>query len=171
MASFEDHLLVVVSAAADVHTAMALAEQHGLTDRIEIRTAVSDEALAALYRGSDALVFPSLWEGFGLPVLEALMTGTKVVYYRAAASVSEICHGGQFAVENSADAKEFGHQMALAIDSPFVCPTDLTQFRWESAASNVEALIRQIHQPSNAPKQDVSFPRENANRRTLPWLG
>lgn len=153
MISFQDHLLVVVSAASDVPTAMALAEQYGLGDRIRIRTAVSDEALAALYRGSDALVFPSLWEGFGLPVLEALMTGTKVVYYSSAASVSEICQGGQFAVENSADAKEFGSQMALAIDSPFTCSTDLTQFRWESAASNVEALIRQIQQSSNVPKQ------------------
>jgi glycosyltransferase involved in cell wall biosynthesis len=153
MASFNDHLLIVVSAATDVAAAMALAEQYGLTDRVKIQTAVSDEALAALYRGSDALVFPSLWEGFGLPVLEALMTGTKVVYYSAAASVSEICHGGQFAVENSSDAREFGSQMALAIDSPFTCPTDLTQFRWESAASNVEALIRQIQQPSSVPSQ------------------
>jgi glycosyltransferase involved in cell wall biosynthesis len=144
MTSFHDHLLVVVSAPADVATARALGEQNGIIDRLKIRTAVSDAALAALYRGSDALLFPSLWEGFGLPVLEALMTGTKVVYYAAAASVSEICRGGQFAVEDPADAAEFRSQMALAIDSPFTCATDLTQFRWERIASDVETVIRHV---------------------------
>jgi len=158
MASFHDHLLVVVSAPSDVATARALAEQYRLTDRLKIQTAVSDEALAALYRGSEALVFPSLWEGFGLPVLEALMTGTKVVYYSAAASVSEICQKGQFAVENSTDAREFRDQMALAIDTPFSCPTDLTRFRWETAAASVEALIRQIQPPADVPNHVSDSP-------------
>jgi glycosyltransferase involved in cell wall biosynthesis len=150
MASFPDHLLVVVS--EDVAAAGALAEQYGVIDRLKIRTAVSDEALAALYRGSDALVFPSRWEGFGLPVLEALMTCTKVVYCRAAASVSEICQSGQFSVEDAGDAGEFRSQMALAIDSPFTCLTDLTQFRWETVASRVESLIRHVNRQAAVPK-------------------
>jgi glycosyltransferase involved in cell wall biosynthesis len=40
---------------------------------------VDDEALAALYSGADALVFPSSYEGFGIPVLEARACGTRVV--------------------------------------------------------------------------------------------
>jgi len=40
---------------------------------------VSNEELAALYRGATLLGFPSLYEGFGLPVLEALAAGTPVV--------------------------------------------------------------------------------------------
>ena len=158
MASFRDHLLVVVS--KDVTAARVLAERYGFVDRLTIRTAVSDAALAALYRGSDALVFPSRWEGFGLPVLEAMMTRTKVVYCSAAASVSEICGGGQFVVEDAADAGEFRIQMALAIDSPFTCQTDLTQFRWDSVASRVESLIRHVERQLSLPKQI----RVNGNR-------
>lgn len=40
---------------------------------------VSDEHLRALYEGSTALVFPSLYEGFGLPALEAMSVGTPVI--------------------------------------------------------------------------------------------
>lgn len=40
---------------------------------------VSDEELQSLYKGAIAFVFPSQYEGFGLPILEAIRNGTKVV--------------------------------------------------------------------------------------------
>jgi glycosyltransferase involved in cell wall biosynthesis len=43
------------------------------------------EDLAALYRRADLFLFPSLYEGFGLPVLEAMAAGTPVIAARAAA--------------------------------------------------------------------------------------
>jgi len=46
---------------------------------------VSDDELAALYRGAIALVIPSREEGFGLPALEAMRCGTAVITSRAAA--------------------------------------------------------------------------------------
>lgn len=48
-------------------------------DRIHYLEYVDDSALPALYAGAELFVFPSLYEGFGLPPLEAMMYGTPVV--------------------------------------------------------------------------------------------
>ncbi len=52
-------------------------------DRLYIVSDVSDEDLIWLYRSSDFLFFPSLYEGFGMPVIEAMSCGTPVVLPRA----------------------------------------------------------------------------------------
>jgi glycosyltransferase involved in cell wall biosynthesis len=50
-----------------------------LTGRVHLVGHVEDEELPALYSAARALVFPSLYEGFGLPALEAMASGTPVI--------------------------------------------------------------------------------------------
>ena len=57
----------------------ALVAELGLQQRVEFRRYVPYAELPDLYRGALALVYPSLWEGFGLPVLEAMACGTPVI--------------------------------------------------------------------------------------------
>lgn len=51
----------------------------GLEDRVKFLGRVDDEKLPALYSGAIALTFPSLFEGFGLPILEAQACGCPVI--------------------------------------------------------------------------------------------
>jgi glycosyltransferase involved in cell wall biosynthesis len=51
----------------------------GIKDQVDLLGFVSDAQLIDLYHASDAVVFPSLYEGFGLPVLESMACGVPVV--------------------------------------------------------------------------------------------
>jgi glycosyltransferase involved in cell wall biosynthesis len=58
---------------------VALVDALGLKQRVCFRSYVPAADLPRLYRGALAFVYPSLWEGFGLPVLEAMACGTPVI--------------------------------------------------------------------------------------------
>lgn len=57
----------------------SLAERLGVADRLVFAGRVPECDLPSYYRGAIALVFPSLYEGFGLPVIEAMACGTPVL--------------------------------------------------------------------------------------------
>ncbi|MEY8785915.1 glycosyltransferase family 4 protein [Citrobacter freundii] len=53
--------------------------QYGISERVNFLGFVSESDLPSLYKGSLGLVFPSLYEGFGLPVVEAMACGVPVL--------------------------------------------------------------------------------------------
>jgi len=54
-------------------------EASSVRDRVHILGAVPDNDLVALYSGATVFAYPSLYEGFGLPVLEAMAAGVPVL--------------------------------------------------------------------------------------------
>src|SRR5204863_9269984 len=76
----------VVPAARLVHAGQGLSSEHialtrslGLSDHVTVLSSLDDRLLAALYRRAAVVALPSDREGFGLPVIEALRSGTAVV--------------------------------------------------------------------------------------------
>ena len=63
----------------------AMVRELGLQQRVEFRSYVPYVELPDLYRRALAFLYPSLWEGFGLPILEAMACGTPVLAFRCSA--------------------------------------------------------------------------------------
>ena len=75
---------------------------------------VADAELPALYRGASAFVFPSLYEGFGLPVLEAMACGTAAVV-SSDASLDEASGDAAFRADPN-DPAALAEAVAQALD-------------------------------------------------------
>jgi glycosyltransferase involved in cell wall biosynthesis len=122
--------------------------------RVRFTGAVDDTALRREIAGADALVFPSLYEGFGLPALEAMATGCPVLASTAGALV-EACGG--------AAAAHFDPRDADAMARSFVVHSRLSaderrrlveggrvharRFGWDATADATAAVIeRTLHQ-------------------------
>jgi glycosyltransferase involved in cell wall biosynthesis len=58
-----------------------------IQDRVVLMTGVDDQKLCQLYNEAEALIYPSLYEGFGIPLLEAMACGCPVIASRIPSSV------------------------------------------------------------------------------------
>lgn len=97
----------------------ALSEQVtrlGLTSAVQVIRSVPPEDMAALYTAADVLLFPSLYEGFGYPVVEAGLCGTPVVCSDCG-SLTEVGRNATV-LPLSDGAGAFSHALQAAIFSP-----------------------------------------------------
>jgi glycosyltransferase involved in cell wall biosynthesis len=107
---------------------------------------VSDGELAALYRGARMLVFPSLYEGFGIPVLEAMASGTPVVTSRGGAT-EEVAGGAAVLVDPldvDSIAAGVGEADARRDELRAAGLERARAYSWDGVADTVEAVWREL---------------------------
>jgi glycosyltransferase involved in cell wall biosynthesis len=110
---------------------------------------VSDSDLTALYSGAEAFVFPSHYEGFGFPPVEAMACGTPVIT-SSGGSLAEICGNGAVVL------KEFDKGLwadtimkvltdkSLRQDLAEKGPKQAAKYRWEDTARNTMEIYRAV---------------------------
>jgi glycosyltransferase involved in cell wall biosynthesis len=119
---------------------------------VELTGYVSDARLDALIRGADVLVHPSLYEGFGLVVLEAMVRGTPVIAARATALPET---GGDAAMyfEPAADggAGDLRVKLGALLRDPSARDRQVqlgrewaANFSWERTARETAAVYREL---------------------------
>ena len=118
-------------------------------DRLRLVGRVGAADLAALYRGADLFCFPSIHEGFGLPVLEAMAQGTPVLCSRAA-SLPEVA-GGAARFVDGAGAEAWAAAAvdlladAAALEALAVAgPARAQGFTWAACAAATGAALREV---------------------------
>ncbi len=152
-------LLIIGSDISKYATLRRAIHTHDLHKYVRFLGFVSDETLAALYRLAAVFVFPSLYEGFGFPPLEAMASGTPVVASNLS-SLPEVLGDAALLVDPyDANAIADAIRRVLLDDS---LRRDLSarglkkvqDYSWEEAARRVRQIYDEVASQANPVKQD-----------------
>jgi len=107
------------------------------------------EDLPPLYGAAEALVFPSLYEGFGFPVAEAMACGCPVITSNVS-SLPEVAGGAALLVD-PASVDEITAAMRRILEEPALRErlkndglTQAARFTWERSAAEVLDILRKV---------------------------
>jgi alpha-1,3-rhamnosyl/mannosyltransferase len=122
---------------------------HGLEKRIYFANYVDEETLACLYSGACAFVYPSIYEGFGLPVLEAMACGCPVVCSNVS-SLPEVAGDAALYITPH-DDDELAHKLDKIIEDSSIKENLVErgklraqQFSWQKTAQQTVNLFKKI---------------------------
>ena len=152
----------------------ARAARFGVADRLVFTGPVDDPTLRSLYRACEVFAFPSLYEGFGLPIVEALRHGAAVIAGRNSSQTEAA--GDAALLVNNADPLSIADGIATLLNDPALAqsfksraPAQSRKFQWSRCA---QTLLRAVEQPLPKPAAAlVSQPLSKPVKTTkLAWL-
>jgi glycosyltransferase involved in cell wall biosynthesis len=142
---------------------LAEIERQGLAARVLFAGFVTDQELVALYNTATVFVFPTLYEGFGLPVVEAMACGAPVLTTRTS-SIPEVGGDAVLYCERPADADELAAQLRrlLADDGLRARLRErgleqASRFSWERAARETIAVFEKAWAGDGRPVHELRF--------------
>jgi glycosyltransferase involved in cell wall biosynthesis len=121
-------------------------ERHAVTPQVHFVGSIPETHLPALYRGAKALIFPSLYEGFGLPLLEAMACGTPVVTSNLTA-MPEVAGGAALLVDPTSVDQIKDAIRKIAADSSLRQQLRekglerASHFSWQKTAERVRGIL------------------------------
>ncbi|HXH22584.1 MAG TPA: glycosyltransferase family 1 protein [Dehalococcoidia bacterium] len=143
------HLAVVGQPAWGAAQEEGLVARLGLSEHVHFTGYVPQEDLPALYNAASVFVFPSLYEGFGLPVLEAMACGTPVITSNVSA-LPEVADGAAILVDPR-DARAIADAIELVWSDPEerrrLCEAGrgrAAAFTWDACAERTLAVYRRL---------------------------
>lgn len=141
MANISNEFIFAISGDPDEHLT-SLIEHLGITHRVKFLGFIEEEALPSLYKGAFATLYVSLMEGFGLPIIESMASGTPVI------------------TANTSSLPEIAGDAALCVD-----PLDA-----QAIAQAIEQLVSQktLYQElqQKGDKRSLMFSWDETARRT-----
>ena len=128
---------------------VSLIKQKRLEDRVCLTGYLGDEDLCGLYSACAAFVYPSLYEGFGLPPLEAMACGAPVIASRIPSLMETV--GGAARLVDPNDVEEIARAMAEMLSDEKVREhyaeagrNQVKKFSWEQTALMTLNVYREL---------------------------
>ncbi len=145
----QKHLRLVVVGGGPSGLTREAITRLGLDNTVVLLSDVNDDRLSDLYTNCRAFVFPSLYEGFGLPVLEAMSHGAPVVCSRSS-SLPEVA--GEAALYfNPYSPPDIADKLRQVLDSPAVASAlkrlgekRARQFSWRASADRIVEIAARL---------------------------
>jgi glycosyltransferase involved in cell wall biosynthesis len=124
----------------------SIIKQYNIDSEVIITGYIDKDELNAFYSGAEVFVFPSLYEGFGLPILEAMSCGCPVITSNSS-SMPEVANNAAILVD-SGDGSEIKNALYSVLNNPDLRKTlrnkgfeNVDKFSWENASRQAVSLF------------------------------